>query len=63
MEGIFVDVNIAQYNLKNQPFVNTFLTGENNMWELSGVSAIYELSNKGFKVYVRCNIGENNCTV
>lgn len=49
---IYVDVHLDSLNLNKPPFVTTFLSGRKNHFEARGVTSIYRLSEKGFRVYI-----------
>ena len=54
--SIYVDVDYSNLNLKNVPFVSTFLTcGKGRCWTIKGTTSIYSLTNKGFRVYLQQN--------
>jgi hypothetical protein len=62
LEGIYVEINIKQFELQKTPYVNLFLTGNSSMWELTA-TGIYFLTNQGFSVYVNCHTGKQFATL
>ena len=61
--GIFIDVDICDLGLTKTPVVTTSLTCTSSCWSVSGVDSIYNLTNKGFRVYIRFNADIGNLTV
>ena len=50
--SVQVDIDLSDLNLKNAPFVQTFVTCSRTCWLIGGASSIYDLTNKGFRVYL-----------
>ena len=50
--GIKIDVDLSSLNLANTPSVSTYLTCKTKCWTVSGTTNLYNLSNKGFQVYL-----------
>ena len=51
----YIDVDFSEFNFPNVPYlpyVITFMTCDADCTDVSGVNSIYNLSNKGFRVYV-----------
>jgi len=50
---VYTDVDLTAFNLAKNPLVITSLTGVNAHWEFTGMTSIYNLSPKGFRVYLK----------
>jgi hypothetical protein len=51
--GIYVDVDFSNLGFTNIPYINTYLTSSGgSIWKLTGVTSIYNLTNKSFRVYI-----------
>ena len=51
--GIMIDIDFSLLNLKNIPQVHTSIYGNRSHWDTTGASSIYQLTNKGFRVYIK----------
>jgi hypothetical protein len=51
--GILVEVDISDGGFTAPPVVVTSLHGDNILWEVTGTSSVYNLSPKGFSVYLK----------
>jgi len=51
--GVYIDVDLTAFNLAKNPLVFTSLAGVNTHWIVTGMTSIYNLSPKGFRVYLK----------
>lgn len=51
--GVYVEVSFADLNLKNIPDVTTYLQCKSYCWVVTGVNSVYNLTNTGFKIFLR----------
>lgn len=51
-QGIEVYVDISQYGLEKEPVIITSLHGDSDHWILTGGSSPYNITTKGFKIYI-----------
>ena len=51
--GIYIDVDFSEENFKTVPMIFPTLTGTSGHWATTGVTSIYNLSTKGFRIYLR----------
>lgn len=49
--GIYVDIDTSKYGLEN-PVYFTSLSGISDHWLTTGATSLYNVSNKGFRVYI-----------
>ena len=49
---LVINIDFSELNLEKKPFVTIFLSGKTNHWEAKGITAIYSLTKKGFRVYI-----------
>lgn len=52
-KGMYIDVDTSMYNFKSTPHYLATLEGSTGHWMTTGVTSIYNPTNKGFRVYVR----------
>lgn len=53
-DGIYVDVTFPEtIQFTNPPFVSTHLTCSTHCWTTEGATSVYNLTNTGFRVYIR----------
>ena len=52
VKGIYIDIDLSSLNLTNAPSVATYVTCNAKCWTSSGSTSIYNLTNKGFRVYL-----------
>ena len=55
-DGLYMDITFPDHmNFQHPPYVHTYLTCKSHCWTTEGVTSIYKLTNKGFRVYIRQN--------
>ena len=53
-DGLYINIVFPEeIKFKNPPFVTTYLTCKSHCWSTEGVTSIYFLTNKGFRVYIQ----------
>lgn len=51
--GLYVDIDISDCGFQSRPIVVTSIHGKGYHWELTGPSAVYNVTRKKFRVYVK----------
>lgn len=52
-KGVYVDVDTTSAGFINTPLYFTSIGGNSSHWTVTGGSAIYQPTNKSFRIYVR----------
>jgi hypothetical protein len=55
--GIYCDVDTSQAGLTETPIYLASLIGSSHHWELTGITAIYSATPRGFRIYLRSATG------
>ena len=51
-DGLYVDIDFSDLNLKEVPYVSTNIMGSTSHWTVSGATSIYNIDTRSFRIYI-----------